>query len=281
VVSAGFVGAAQAQSLRSAETPAEYPPSTYKGNQYVDSRGCVYIRAGIDGNTTWVPRVSRQRKPVCGMEPTKIANAGEAPLATRPRGVEQITLEPEVETAAVAPAPAPVAAPTRVVRQTAAKAPAPVVAAPAAAPARTVASAPGCKGASPVSQRYINSGSGLAVRCGPQAVSPSGRAVPVAGTSLGGGVVVAGRDTTVQPETRIVPKHVAQTRAGTPDFKVPKGYRAAWEDDRLNPRRAEGNLRGWANMKLVWTDTTPRARRSSASCATPARRARRIWRSGP
>ena len=32
---------AQAKSLREAEIPAEFPPESYKGKQYVDSRGCV------------------------------------------------------------------------------------------------------------------------------------------------------------------------------------------------------------------------------------------------
>ena len=42
--------ALQAQTLRAVRPPAEFPPASFRGKQFVDSRGCVYIRAGIDGN---------------------------------------------------------------------------------------------------------------------------------------------------------------------------------------------------------------------------------------
>jgi hypothetical protein len=56
---------ATAQSSRRVITPAENPPSSFKGKQYVDSRGCVFIRAGFGGKVTWVPRVNRKRKVYC------------------------------------------------------------------------------------------------------------------------------------------------------------------------------------------------------------------------
>lgn len=61
IVASAGVAMSQAQSLRNAGEPAEFPPSSYKGTQYVDSRGCVYVRAGISGNVSWIPRVSRSR----------------------------------------------------------------------------------------------------------------------------------------------------------------------------------------------------------------------------
>ncbi len=70
VVAATLAGPVTAQSLRKVTTPAENPPTSFKGKQYVDSRGCVFIRAGFGGKTTWVPRVNRQRKVFCSKRNT-------------------------------------------------------------------------------------------------------------------------------------------------------------------------------------------------------------------
>ena len=271
-------GAVQAQSFRS--QPAEFPPSSFKGKQYVDSKGCVFIRAGIDGNTTWVPRVSRKREGVCGFKPTNVASTRTAPSTGASEPV-QITLNARPAATApraprVQPRPIPVlrAAP-KVVRQTQPKiarqtaprpvaiAPAAPIAAPKAAPRRVTQSVGGCPGRSALSQQYSGTrASGVAVRCGPQTapIVGTGRTTAPARTAYvapttGYGSTLGG----AHSETRIVPKHVAINRLNThKNVAVPKGYRPVWEDDRLNPKRAEQNLKGRSQMLLIWTNTVPR-----------------------
>ena len=111
----GALSAAQAQGVREFATPLETPPASFKGQQYVDGRGCVYFRAGIDGQTTWVPRVDADHKVLCGYPPTlgRVAEA-RAPVATSAAApVAAVTAPAPVvvapkPAAAAAPAPAPV-----------------------------------------------------------------------------------------------------------------------------------------------------------------------------
>jgi hypothetical protein len=277
------IGALHAQSLRGGQTPAEFPPTSYRGSQYIDSQGCVYIRAGIDGNVTWVPRVNRQRRLICGQTPTLSAEAAQSARTTprasaSTRGVEQITVPPSAQTATAA-APAPKPAPVRVTQQ-AAPAPKPAaaprqvvtVAKPKPVPTKTAAAVqtprqPACQGASRISSRYINSGARAPVRCGPQTVARS------TSTPLTRGVSPAPARTTfttaasrpaapaaaaISPQTRVVPSHVYDDRLDEGTFPVPDGYRSVWDDGRLNPRRAEQTLEGVARTRLIWTQTVPR-----------------------
>lgn len=50
--------------------PAELPPADFAGQQYVDSRGCAFVRAGTEAQVLWVPRVSREGQAVCGYPPS-------------------------------------------------------------------------------------------------------------------------------------------------------------------------------------------------------------------
>ncbi|WP_291727357.1 SPOR domain-containing protein [Leisingera sp. F5] len=265
---AGTTGAAgiQAQTLRETSPPSEFPPASYKGKQYVDSRGCIYIRAGIDGNVTWVPRVSRSRKQICGYAPTKLAGATRTQQAAA--APELITLEPgqqpaqsaasaaanrpstAAKPAAAAPrivttakprrtpqsisarpaaaAPAPKPAPKRVVRVT----PKPIPASAAPAPAAVQPAGSGaCAGLSDISRQYTNA---TGARCGPQTVSP------VTYSGQGSGPQFSLRLT---PNTRVVQTHIYQDRRLSNSFTVPEGYRPVWTDGRLNPQRAVRTVR--------------------------------------
>jgi hypothetical protein len=50
--------------------PAERPPASYAGQQYVDSRGCMFVRAGTADMVLWIPRVSRGGEPLCDNPPS-------------------------------------------------------------------------------------------------------------------------------------------------------------------------------------------------------------------
>lgn len=106
-------GAAHAQSLRDAQPPSEFPPESYSANQYVDSRGCVFVRAGIGGATEWVPRVTREREQLCGFQPS-LQIAQTTPTRPQPRNVPNPLDTPvaglaDREPATIAPEPAIVA----------------------------------------------------------------------------------------------------------------------------------------------------------------------------
>jgi SPOR domain len=208
-------GAVQAQDL--GQQPTEFPPASYKGKQYVDSQGCVFIRAGIDGDVTWVPRVTRDRKIVCGFQPSLSSQVASAAPVVEPAApvIPEIAPESSVKPVVkpvIAKAPTARKAP-RVIRQTAPK---PVV----------IAAVPRPEDEFPAP---VEGGNG-------------------AGTSAD----------EITRQTRIVPLHVAVNRINTRNVQVPQGYRSVWDDDRLNPYRAEQNLDGRSDMLLVWTQSVPR-----------------------
>lgn len=232
-IAASFnLGGAAAQSVSQGLVPAEFPPGSYQGRQYVDSDGCVFIRAGIDGNVTWVPRVTRNRKVLCGFKPT-FAKAAPAALSAPAQ--------------ATAPKPVAVATPkpAKPAKRTVVKPVTTIAVQP------TVSSAEyACRAGNAVSQQYVGS-VGENVRCGPQ---PGSRAF--ARHSDGRG---ASQARYRQAEPRVVPRHVYESQlTSVPGIAVPDGYKPAWDDDRLNPKRAHQTLSGKAQMDQMWTKTLPR-----------------------
>ncbi|MDC0660340.1 SPOR domain-containing protein [Leisingera sp. SS27] len=219
----------------------------------MDSRGCIYIRAGIDGEVNWVPRVNRARKHLCGYAPTRVAGTtrqrqtaskpelitlypGQQPAqaaAAKPSGAAQAAAQPNVVTTAKpvrkqqpsSVQPATVAAVPVPPKQPVRKA-APAAAKPAAA-AQQPANTAGCDGLSDISRQYSNSAD---VRCGPQEDPP---------VSFGG----PQSSVRITPNTRVVQTHIYQDRRLSNSFQVPKGYRPVWTDGRLNPQRAERTVR--------------------------------------
>ncbi|MEQ9258781.1 MAG: hypothetical protein RIG84_06760 [Roseovarius sp.] len=148
--------------------PAEFPPASFDGRQYVDSKGCVFIRAGVDGAVSWIPRMTRGRQQVCGFQPTLSAQA------RQPEPAPVTASAPAPRVVASAPPPQPVrSAPPAMAPASYRSAPTPVAAPAAPTPLpkvvqEPVKSAGPCQGATPLSTQYINSTSRYPIRCGPQ-----------------------------------------------------------------------------------------------------------------
>ncbi len=245
---------ASSQTLRDDKGPAEYPPASYTGRQYVDSRGCVYVRAGVGSAVKWVPRVRRDKTLVCGQKPTfAAARPAEAPTpvpATAPPRSVRTAPKPKVAAVTAAPPRAvPRPAPTTTVTQqpapgaAAASAPAP---AQRSRPAGAAAPATACPNVSPEAQPYIRSRPGYPVRCGPQPEDPYGGL-----RRREGGLAPA-------------------AAPAAPAFAPPPGYRPAFKDDRLNPYRGRGTAEGAAQMARVWTNTVPRRLVAQNAAGEPA-----------
>lgn len=67
VVLAVFAAAAPAHA---GERPANLPPPGFSGQQFVDSKGCAFLRTETAGGPVWVPRRSRTGQPLCGFRPS-------------------------------------------------------------------------------------------------------------------------------------------------------------------------------------------------------------------
>lgn len=291
------IGGASAQTASDVGQPRELPPSTFQGQQYVDSRGCVFLRAGIGGRVNWVPRVDRNRQAMCGYPPTfgggtqMVATprapapvAPVAPVEARPAGqaaAAQVAsaagaaaprrMAGEPPASSFTPAPVrnlppaqPVAVSGAGVAGAGVAPPAPVAA--AAPVARTMtrqgSGGPGpgkiaCTTAAPVAERLALTNGGHVIVCTRGDGTLEGVRAPVypPGAPVGASIQRPGVTALGQPTAAGRPGEALRV-AGHPGT-VPKGYKPAWEDDRLNPLRAVGTAEGQARQDQAWTREVP------------------------
>lgn len=244
-----------AQNLAQIGGPANPPPASFKGQQFVDSRGCLFLRAGFGGQVAWVARVDRKHKPICGLVPMGSAEAQAAvtadmapdrPAAAAPRPQTLAEAAPPV----MAP---PVMAP-----------PAPRSPAAAAYPAdgrATAVAGVRCYADAPRLERVAIVG-GTALVCTPGDGATSGWRPPLLPQGQAAAAVVQ-LDPAMAPTQKASAPNApvmmpVRRQAVAPALpKPPKGWAPAWKDDRLNPLRAIGTPEGEAEQDRIWQRKTP------------------------
>lgn len=278
---------ASAQTVAQIGQPAERPPASFKGAQYVDSRGCVFMNASYAGGAQWVARVDRKHKVLCGYPPTfgakpaievaedvapvapvKVAPVKTAPVVVAATPVVVKPAKANAPMATVASAMMPEAVVVAPVPQVRVQRPAAGLVAALPTPAQSyerVAAGPapgkiGCYTSAPVAEVVRLRNGGTAVVCTRGDGTLTGWRPPIyprgagVGAALSEPVQVARADTTGVGRVAAAPAYAS---AAVPDVVVPKGYKLAWTDDRLNPQRGVGTAAGQAAQDQLWTRKVP------------------------
>ena len=250
--------------------PAETPPLSFEGREYVDSEGCVFIRAGMDGSVVWVPRVDRNRDPVCGYPPSLSG----AQLASASSGSASSgnSVMPPASAASLASSPT-------ITND---------LYVPSSMDSYNMVTVNG-------GEATYGNGRGLVGLINDIFV-PSSNSSTETYTTTGDtypNIAQAGTSetrtysqpssTSVANDMYVRPSAGSQSPTGGQRLSVgipnagsspaPYGYVAAWGDDRLNPNRGPRSSTGDQQMRSVWTDSVPmklagtntRAARSSGS----------------
>ncbi|MEM6577442.1 MAG: hypothetical protein AAF678_03040, partial [Pseudomonadota bacterium] len=259
VASTGVTSMAGAQSADALNAPAEVPPASFTEREYVDSRGCLYARATINGSVTWVPRVGSDRRVICGAEPSLSSTAGTTAVEEPAAG------QPEIAgTTSATPAQ-------------------PVVLAPVPRQTRT-ASRP----ATPVKKRPVTRDTTRLQPATPETVAPNVRIAPrrvvEAQLAAKDGVYVPRGYERVWTDDRLSLTRAHQTYAGQAQsaqiwtegaprrqvaredgqsrvnegVSVPRGYEPVWDDERLSRTRGQQTASGREQMAQFWDNQTPR-----------------------
>ena len=199
------------------DEPAELPDADYQGQSYVDSKGCIFLKAGYGGEATWVPRVGQDRKPICGQTPTSaVAKVSDASATDAPA-------KPKV----------------RVNRHK------------AQSVTPHVPVMIGCPISVPVARRYATTDGGSVVICTAKNGSLTGARSPIYPAGSGVGAALSPKH--YSGVTIPLPQGIATVDPVTP----PPGYELAWKDDRLNPLRGKSIAQGQAAQGAVLPRVIP------------------------
>lgn len=268
VATAALLGFASLTPVLAQAAPRELPPASFTGQQYVDSKGCVFLRAGYGGQVQWVPRITAARKPLCGYPPTFGAVNIEVAAPAAPAPQPQVAApKPQPVVVAQQPAAQPVVRQPVVAAQPARVAVQPAPQVRATQPAQ-VAAGPGpgqigCYKSAPVPMLVRLQGGGTTLVCtkGDGTMEGWRPAIFPNGTPPGAALnfpQVAGYQMTSG----------GQVMAAAAQPAIPEGYRAAWEDDRLNPQRGVGTVAGQAQQDQIWTREVPAQQVATAAPKT-------------
>ena len=211
-LSGGMVAFAQTDG------PAELPSVEYQGQSYVDSKGCIFLKAGYGGEASWVPRVGQDRKPICGQTPTNaVAKVSDA-AATAVPAAPKTRIKKQKHHAVAAHVPVMI----------------------------------GCPISVPVARRYATTDGGSVVICTATNGSLTGARSPLYPSGSGVGAALSHK----RFSGVTIPLTQGRLAAGA-TLSPPPGYELAWKDDRLNPLRGKGTAQGQAAQDKIWTRDVP------------------------